>query len=197
MLGSIFSLPLSLSLVDLPLLETSQDFPETPPMKTASRSFLMFALAATFGAVSVSPASAQAAPRQQVISANPFGLLLEFFNAEYERVVGESSTAGVGGSFLSLDNEDYVNIDAFWRFYPQKVPTPLAGWAFGLKAGITRVGGESHFGAGFDVNRSWLLGKDDNFYVGIGFGLKRIVGASAGDPMFIPTFRIVNVGFAF
>ena len=34
----------------------------------------------------------------QQISANPFGLLLGFFNAEFERKVSESATLGVGGS---------------------------------------------------------------------------------------------------
>lgn len=135
---------------------------------------------------------------QQVISANPFGLLLEFFNAEYERVVTESSTAGLGGSYFSTSDENYLNADLFWRFYPQG--NPLEGWAFGIKGGITNVPDEgTFFGAGFDTNRSWLLGKNNNFYVGLGFGLKRLFGTGdAGfDLKFIPTFRLVNVGFAF
>jgi len=137
-------------------------------------------------------------PYQQVISANPFGLLLEFFNAEYERVVTSSSTAGFGGSTFSTSDDRYLNMDAFWRFYPSG--SPLDGWAFGSKAGLTSVSDAgTYFGFGFDVNRSWLLGADGNFYVGIGFGLKRLVGASELDeaPAFIPTIRLVNVGFAF
>jgi hypothetical protein len=137
-------------------------------------------------------------PYQQVISANPFGLLLEFFNAEYERIVTRSSTAGFGGSTFSSDNDRYLNVDAFWRFYPSG--DPLDGWAFGTKAGLTSVtDAGTYFGFGFDVNRSWLLGANENFYVGVGFGLKRLVGASELDdaPAFIPTIRLVNVGFAF
>jgi hypothetical protein len=137
-------------------------------------------------------------PHQQVISANPFGLLLEFFNAEYERIVTRSSTAGIGGSTYSSDDDRYLNMDAFWRFYPSG--DPLDGWAFGAKAGLTSVSdADTYFGFGFDVNRSWLLGADQNFYVGIGFGLKRLLGASELDdaPAFIPTIRLVNVGFAF
>ena len=63
------------------------------------------------------PAEArQTAPQhQQAISANPFGLLLDFFNAEFERAVSDSATAGVGGSFLSNSGDDYVNADAFYR----------------------------------------------------------------------------------
>ena len=162
---------------------------------------LLCACAGACALASASPSSAQlpdSIRHGQAISANPFGLLLELFNAEYERVVGRSSTAGFGGSFLTSEGDDYLNADAFWRFYPNA--DPLDGWAFGLKAGVTNVPDQgTYFGAGFDVNRSWLLGVQDNFYVGVGFGLKRLVGASEADfeLSVIPTFRIVNVGFAF
>lgn len=141
----------------------------------------------------------QAAPvqPQQVISANPFGLLLDLFNAEYERKVSESATAGIGGSYFSRSDE-YVNADVFYRFYPNG--KPFDGWAFGVKAGVTRVSDwSSYFGYGFDVNRSWVLGKNQNFYVGLGFGLKKLVrgGDDPGGLEYIPTFRIVNVGIAF
>jgi hypothetical protein len=67
--------------------------------------------------------------------------------------------------------------------------------------GITDVADAGTYaGFGFDVNRSWLLGKRDNFYVGVGFGLKRLLGvddADAVDLEFVPTIRIINVGFAF
>jgi len=146
------------------------------------------------------PTTAQTAPThpyQQVISANPFGLLLELFNAEYERTVTVSSTAGIGGSTFSRSDDRYVNVDAFWRYYPSGVP--FDGWAFGSKVGLTSVTDEgTYFGFGFDVNRSWLMGANDNFYVGVGFGLKRIVGSPEEVTLkFIPTFRLVNVGFAF
>jgi hypothetical protein len=150
---------------------------------------------------SAAEAEAQQAQRtqyQQVISANPFGLLLEFFNAEYERVATESSTAGFGGSFFDRSDDTYLNADVFWRYYPQG--TPLDGWAFGAKMGLTRITAQgSFFGFGFDVNRSWLLGANENFYVGIGIGLKRLLGASDVEnaPAMIPTIRLVNVGFAF
>jgi hypothetical protein len=135
---------------------------------------------------------------QQVISANPFGLLLEFFNAEYERVITESSTVGFGGSTVSSDDDRYVNADVFWRFYPSGLP--LDGWAFGTKIGLTRVPEHgTYFGYGFDANRSWLMGRNNNFYVGVGFGLKRLLGVADEDDLwrYIPTFRVVNIGIAF
>jgi hypothetical protein len=160
---------------------------------------------AVMGAATATGAQAQQAPPQygQVISANPFGLLLEWFNAEYERVVGQESTAGFGGSYYTSDDVRYVNADLFYRYYPQG--RALEGWTFGVKAGVTSVrerdafdpSDDTLFGFGFDVNRSWLLGSRDNFYVGIGFGLKRLLGAEEGQLSYLPTFRIVNVGFAF
>jgi hypothetical protein len=166
--------------------------------------------------------------KQQVFSANPFGLILELFNAEYERVISGTSTIGFGGSTLKNDHDiypdppilgtdefgfpiydwanepdpitetdRYINFDVFWRFYPSG--NPLVGWAFGAKLGITSVNDQTHLGYGFDLNRSWLLGPEENFYVGLGFGLKRLIGTTEADDLIpvIPTIRIANVGFVF
>jgi len=164
---------------------------------------------------------------RNVISANPFGLLWELFNAEYERVISPTATIGFGGSTMKRDNYaweeppiigtdeygypiydeavetfQYVNFDVFWRFYPGSNRTrtynaPI-GWAFGVKMGVTTVDSGTYFGYGFDLNKSWVLGPDDNFYVGLGFGLKRLAGADGEDyETLIPTIRIANVGFIF
>ena len=133
-------------------------------------------------------------------------MLLDFFNAEYERKVSDSTTAGVGGSFYTASGDDYVNADLFFRFYP--AGTPLEGFAFGIKTGITRLTESceffcdgrnrgSIFGVGFDTNYSWLLGKNDNFYIGAGFGIKRLYGGDLHGLKYIPTIRIINVGVAF
>lgn len=168
-------------------------------MKSLVRWTAVLAVAVVAGLGAVRPAAAQepAAPQyQQVISANPFGLLLAIFNAEYERVVSESATAGFGGSTYESDDDLYLNLDGFWRFYLDG--TPFEGWAFGAKAGITNIeGGGTHFGIGFDANHSWLRGKNDNFYIGLGFGLKRLFGVEDEFDRFIPTIRIVNIGLAF
>lgn len=160
--------------------------------------FVMMVGTLVIGAATPSAAQDAPSPRHQVISANPFGLLLEFFNAEYERKVSTSATAGVGGSFLTNSDDEYVNADFFYRYYPSG--KPLEGWAFGVKAGVTKVSNSgTFFGFGFDANWSWLLGANDNFYVGAGFGLKRLFGASDSDfgLELIPTIRIINIGYAF
>jgi hypothetical protein len=175
-------------------------------MNLISRWAIVGACVTIMGAATATGAHAQqASPPQygQVISANPFGLLLEFFNAEYERVLGQMTTAGVGGAYYTSDDRRYLNADVFFRYYPQG--RALEGWTFGVKTGVTSVRDDDEFdpvdrtlfGFGFDVNRSWLLGARDNFYVGIGFGLKRLLGAEEGDLQYLPTFRIVNIGLAF
>ena len=202
-------------------------------VKVNSANFVVAVVILIFG-FSGPPLNAQQSTEsgtQQVFSANPFGLLLEFFNVEYERVISETSTVGFGGSTIRVENktwpeppitgydeyghpiydyqgydalgpdvehERYINADVFWRFYPSG--NPLNGWAFGVKAGITTVFHHAtYFGYGFDVNRSWVLGPDENFYVGAGFGLKRLYGAADQDYEleFIPTIRIVNIGIVF
>jgi hypothetical protein len=174
-------------------------------MKLLTRWAVVCACAASMGVATAGDAQAQQEPPRygQVISANPFGLLLEWFNAEYERVVGQETTAGFGGSYFTSSNRRYVNADLFYRYYPQG--RALEGWTFGVKAGVTSVRREDEFdptdktlfGFGFDVNRSWLLGARENFYVGVGFGLKRLLGAEENDLQYLPTFRIVNIGLAF
>ena len=146
------------------------------------------------------PAAAQlqsvpATPYQNVISANPFGLLFNLFNVEYERALSSTSTAGVGGSTIRLNDERYLNADVFWRYYPSA--TPFRGFTLGAKLGITAVGDNAYLGYGADVNYSWLLGPRDNLYVSLGFGLKRLVGNDLDTEGYVPTFRVVNIGRAF
>ena len=190
-------------------------------VKMNSSSFVVSLAILIFG-LSGLPLAAQQREEFQprnVISANPFLILVDRFNAEYERVISPTTTIGFGGSTFKDDSwtnepeprvetDQYVNFDVFWRFYPGSNRTRTynapVGWAFGAKMGITAVDGGTYFGYGFDLNRSFVLGPDDNFYVGLGFGLKRLLGApqdEAGEPTLgvslIPTLRIANVGFIF
>ena len=143
--------------------------------------------------------SAEAAKARptHVMSANPFGLLVELFNTEYEHRVGATVSAGVGGSTARFNGSNghdrYVNGDVFLRYYPGG--RALSGASFGVKLGLTQIPDDgTFFGIGFDANRSWLL--NDHFYLGTGFGLKRLIGTEDNQLQFIPTFRL-NVGVAF
>jgi hypothetical protein len=157
-------------------------------------------LAATASAVVAQPTSPPYGPTpsatRHVVSANPFGLLFGLFNAEYERTVNDPLTVGAGGSFFEDGDNDYVNADLFVRYYPSG--RPLDGWAFGVKAGLTNVGSGTYPGVGVDVNWSRVMGRRDNFYLGIGFGLKRLLGADGSYVVpLVPTIRLVNIGVAF
>lgn len=161
-----------------------------------SRISLVVGLLCWAGLPSLAQAQTPATSPVTVISANPFGLLLEFFNAEFEREVSGSLSAGVGGSTVVLDEQDYRNVDAFVRFYPSGIP--LRGWALGAKLGITQIPGSGTYpGLGFDVNWSTLAGANDRLYIGLGFGLKRLLGTDDAflTPEIVPTLRIINVGW--
>lgn len=184
-------------------------------MKKMARSLVVLGLFAFTGTAAAPAAAQQGHGYTQVVSANPFGLLLDRFNAEYERGITESTTIGIGGSLGTEEEENdtgetrentFFNGDVFWRFYPSG--SWFEGWNFGIKVGVTKQEGTAFFGSeeysttnfgyGFDANRSWLMGKNNNFYVGVGFGLKRLVGdLPEGALEYIPTLRIVNVGIAF
>ena len=158
-------------------------------------------------ALSASPAFAQAegtrnpVPHDQIISANPFLLIFEWFNVEYERKVGPSSTAGVAASFASVDNDDFANLGVFWRYYPQEAA--LVGFFVGPRAAFYRVSDNddtgSALGLGFELGYTWLMGSDRNFAISIGLGATRLFGGDLGEDVSVtlPTVRLVNLGWAF
>ena len=141
-----------------------------------------------------------AAPHRQTVSTNPFGLMFEWFNAEYERTLTARPTWGVSGSYLGIDGFDYANGNVVFRFYPQGAA--LHGFFVGSRTGVFRVSDDDEaatlFGAGFEVGYNWLLGSDQNFDVSIGVGATRLVGgALSGAPVVIPTIRLINLGISF
>ena len=141
---------------------------------------------------------------QQVISANPFGLLFEWFNAEYERKVTNTVTAGIQGGWLSLDLDegevDYSNVGGFLRYYPQGAA--LTGFYVGSRLGVHRVEADDEeatvLGFGIDIGYSWLLGINRAFYIGVGIGANRLFGLDMEDASAtLPTIRLMNIGIAF
>jgi hypothetical protein len=141
-------------------------------------------------------------PHNQTVSANPFGMLFEWYNGEYERKVSPNSTIGVSASGFALDHgdADYGNIAGFYRYYPQRAA--LSGFYFGGRAGVHRVSAEGDsgvfFGLGFELGYTWLFGADRHFAVSLGAGATRLFGGDLeGVPLTIPTLRLFNVGVAF
>lgn len=170
-----------------------------------------FALAAGAAVVLLasSPVQAQAqaqegtrpaVPHDQVLSANPFGLMLRWWNVEFERKFSPSSTWGVSTSFLTLEGSDFASLNALYRYYPQGAA--LSGFFLGGRVGLYHVSdavesGEA-LGLGFEIGYTWLLGARRNVALSLGAGLSRIVAGDVMDgPSVLPTVRLLNVGIAF
>lgn len=139
-------------------------------------------------------------PHDQIISANPFGLMLRWWNVEFERKATGSSTWGVAASFLTAGDVDFGSVNALYRYYPQGAA--LSGFFLGGRAGLYRgwddVESGNGFGLGFEIGYTWLLGARRNFAISLGAGLTRIVAGNIEDgPSVLPTIRLLNLGIAF
>lgn len=142
------------------------------------------------------------APHHQILSANPFLLLFEWGNLEYERKVSPTGSIGIAGSTVSFDDGDvsYKSLNGFYRYYPNGA---LEGFYLGGRLGVHKGSeGESEghlYGLGVDIGYAWLLGRDRNFYIGLGIGATRLFGGDldTNERVVIPSLRLVNIGFAF
>ena len=141
-------------------------------------------------------------PHKQVISANPFLFLGEWFNVEYERKLSPTTTVGIAGSIVSFDDgdEDYKSLNGIVRYYPSEAA--LSGFYLGGRFGfhqVTEDDEEGHaYGLGVDVGYAWLLGSKRNFYIGLGIGATRLFGGDVEeDRVVLPSVRLVNIGVAF
>ena len=147
-------------------------------------------------AVAQEPAERVPVAHQQLITANPFGLIAGWFNGEYERKLAETWTVGLGGSYLSLDagTEEIVSASAVFRFYPQRAA--LTGFYIGPRFGFYHIDedDDSHSGAGvgFELGYTWLLGANRNFQIGLGAGATKLFSGHV-----VPTVKLVNIGWAF
>ena len=171
-----------------------------------SRAAVVVAVSAA-AIMNAAPAAAQtqegtkaAVPHEQIISANPFGLVLRWWNVEFERKITPSSAVGVSGSFLGVDDIDFASVNGLWRYYPQGAA--LTGVFLGARAGVYHGSdaGDAHyaFGAGFEIGYTWLLGARRNVGLSLGVGLTRLFSGGEEDwPGVLPTVRLLNVGIAF
>jgi hypothetical protein len=137
------------------------------------------------------------AAARQVLSTNPFGDLLTWFNVEYERTTGAETTWGISASVVE---SEYASAAALVRWYPAQ--TPLDGFYLGAHAGLYRFhdyarGMATFPGAGLDVGRAWRVGLKRRTSISLGFGLTRLaVGTSRAAPSVWPAPRF-NVGVVF
>jgi opacity protein-like surface antigen len=139
-------------------------------------------------------------PHNQTISANPFGLMLKWFNVEYERKLTNTMTLGASGSNFGLGDADLQRFNALFRYYPQGAA--LTGVYLGGRGGVARVsdaGDDAHaFAMGVEIGYSWLFGSKRNVGISIGAGVDRLFGGDLDNFDIVwPNVRLVNVGIAF
>jgi hypothetical protein len=165
--------------------------------------FVLLVPAAAFAQTAAPP---PAVPFDQVLSANPLGVVVKWFNVEYERKLGPATTFGVSASHFG--ELDLSNASLLLRWYPQQ--SALEGFYLGARAGAFsfktftyefrsyREENRVLPGAGVELGHNWLLGPNHNVSIGSGFGLTRIATGSESYhlPSVLPMFRL-NVGIAF
>ena len=139
-------------------------------------------------------------PHNQTISANPFGFMFKWFNAEYERKLTNTMTLGASGSNFGTGDVDLQRLNALFRYYPQGAA--LTGVYLGGRGGVARVSDRdlsAHaFAAGVEIGYSWLFGSKRNVGLSIGAGVDRLFGGDLDDFDIVwPNIRLVNVGIAF
>lgn len=175
-------------------------------------------LVATSAAARAQATSARP-PRVHRVSGGLLGILFGGFSAEYERAARGELSLGLAAGWTStaldiLAGQDYSWGEVKARYYPNE--SAPEGFAFGAAVGVARVesiatGDCFLFCASTDrsatgptaaitLDYSWLLGRSDRLYIGLGTGGKRIFGLrdSADDdfPTVLPSAR-VQFGVAF
>jgi hypothetical protein len=141
-------------------------------------------------------------PRRNLISANPIGLLFEWYNGEYERALSTTTSIAVAASTFDFweDGERYTAIDGIARYYPQA--GALRGFSVGASLGFVNFdacdecfdddGSSATIGIRGDY--VWIIGRDQSFTVATGIGAKRILADNLGTD-FLPIGRL-SIGYA-
>ncbi|MFW6199123.1 MAG: hypothetical protein ACOC8K_00995 [Gemmatimonadota bacterium] len=144
----------------------------------------------------------EAPPHDDVLSANPFLVLFEWFNVEWEHRVRPTSTVGLGGTSVSFDDDgEYLNLSGFFRYYPQERAPD--GFFVGPRLGLYRLSDSQNAsqtvgGFGFEIGYTWLLGSNESFALSLGGGATRVFGVDEVNvESVVPVVRLVNLGWAF
>jgi hypothetical protein len=133
--------------------------------------------------------------RVNLVSANPIGLIFEWYNGEYERAMNSTvSLAIAGSSFGDIETDDetrYSVLDGIVRYYPSG--RALRGFSIGASLGFVDfsddfdddcIGCDDESGTGATIgvrgDYVWILGRDQHFAVAAGIGAKRVLGDDIG-----------------
>ena len=172
------------------------------------RPLLITILAVTLAATT---ASAQAVgsdragiARKNLVSANPIGILFEWYNGEFERAVTTTVSLAAAGSIYDFDDVRYTSLDGIARFYPNG--RAVRGFSVGMSVGVVSIdddlddcefcNDDSGTSASIGVRGDyvWILGRDQVFTVATGIGAKRLLSDDL-DTSFLPIGRL-SIGYA-
>ena len=161
----------------------------------------LFAASATVASAQTVEGSKVGMPRVNLISANPIGLLFEWYNGEYEHAVNSTASLAVAASRFDFDGPTYTSIDGIGRYYPSG--KALRGFSFGISVGFvdvdancTECGDDDGTSATVGVRGDyvWILGRDQRFSVATGIGAKRLINDNLGTEG-LPIGRL-SIGYA-
>jgi len=157
-------------------------------------------MAATVASAQTVEDSKVGIPRVNLVSANPIGLLFEWYNGEFEHAISPTISLALSVSSWDFDGPTYSSVDGTARYYPSG--RALRGFSFGLSAGVVNVdpdcqdcddeGTSATIGVRGDY--VWILGRDQHFSVATGIGAKRLLNNDLGTEG-LPIGRL-SIGYA-
>lgn len=142
--------------------------------------------------------------RVNLVSANPIGLLFEWYNGEFEHAMSSTTSLAVSASHFGLDDSDYTALDGIARYYP--AGRALRGFSFGVSVGVVSVSDDYDDCLGCEEDEGtsgtlgvrgdyvWILGRDQRFAVAAGIGAKRLLNNDLGTEG-LPIGRL-SIGYA-
>lgn len=158
-------------------------------------------------AQSVQETRAGVAPRVNLISTNPIGLIFEWYNGELEHAVSPTASVAVAASHFNFDEFIYTAIDGIARYYPSA--RALRGFSFGGSIGYVHFADDTDdcvgcvdtsgdaLTIGVRGDYVWILGRDQRFTVATGIGARRLFyqNDSNDEPTALPIARL-SIGYA-
>ena len=128
--------------------------------------------------------------RQNLISANPIGLLFEWYNAEFERAASPTVSLAAAASSYNFDDATYASVDGIVRYYPGA--RALKGFSIGASVGYIDIDEDedectfctddsgSSATLGVRADYVWILGRDQHLTAAAGIGAKRLFNNDLG-----------------
>ncbi len=163
---------------------------------------LAFVAAASPAMAQSSSASHSGIDRPNLISANPIGLLFQWYNAEFEHAIAPVASLAIAASSYDLDNATYASVDGIVRYYP--TAGALRGFSVGASVGFIDINEDTCNGCTDDSGSSatvgvradyvWILGRDQHLTAAAGVGAKRLLSNDLGTEG-VPIGRL-SIGWA-